>query len=87
MTVDAEKFIDPEKGHFIAVTYTAKTDAYESLTTDAYRAEMEEALGIDFEECSVEQKSKGETKITKVYYKIDLFGLINLRTFYYLTSG
>ena len=35
----------------------------------------------------MEQKSKGATKITKIYYKIDLFGLINLRTFYYLTSG
>lgn len=87
LTVAVAKFTDVEKNNFIAAMYTAKTGKYENLTTEAYRAPMEEALGITFEECSVEQKSKGETKITKIYYKIDLFGLINLRTFYYLTSG
>ena len=87
LTVAVAKFTDVEKNNFIAAMYTAKTGKYENLTTEAYRAPMEEALGINFEECSVEQTSKGATKITKIYYKIDLFGLINLRTFYYLTSG
>lgn len=85
---DETYLFSEDKMHSVSVTYTARTEKYETLSEEDFLREMEEALGVRFDECTIEQLSKDGFPITKIYYRLNLFEeKTTIGTQYYVSSG